>query len=183
MWNRGEGSYLSGVHSIQSFSAVDGLGVEVALSSPINRIQWQDVRAAIAPVDSAVLAAWDHMTEYPPGSPTSGGKVGCSVIYPAVADVRLIVFSVVDPTRRALEGGLDSGEWWNLTLQLFPDGTCGVAVNGNPIARSTVRFPLDKPQYVFLDGSSKGTKMLHGPVRVWQGVRGDIDWRVLHEER
>ncbi len=30
---------------------------------------------------------------------------------------------------------------------------------------------------IILGGRSHGTVMLHGPLEVWEGVRGDVDWR------
>lgn len=181
LWNRGDGSYLSGVHSKMTFPAGSGLGMEVYLSSPVDSIQWQDVRVALAAVDSGALAAWDHEINFPPGMPTNATGISCGLTYPAAERRdRLRFLAGLDPLVPA-PAGLDSGEWWRLRLQLFPDGTCGMAVNGTPLARTTTRFPLDDPYYVFLDGSSRWTKTLHGPVEVWQGVREDIDWRILHE--
>jgi hypothetical protein len=72
-----------------------------------------------------------------------------------------------------------SGQWHSFQLQLFPDGTCGVAVDGAAVVHPTSWVPTDRQFRVVLKGRSHGNVMLHGPLDVWEGVRGDIDWRAL----
>ena len=81
-----------------------------------------------------------------------------------------------------IPGGSDSGEWYRVVLQLFPDGTCGIALDGTPLGRSNLSMQLNGPVRVVLGGSSVNNMMLHGPVEVWVGVRGYIDWRQLVEK-
>lgn len=99
----------------------------------------------------------------------------------AVDAVRVVADANVETER--LDSQVRSGEWHRFRLQLFPDGSCGVAVDGVPILHETGPVSLDRPFRLVLDGNSYLTKMLHGPLVVWTGVKGDIDWRVLAEDR
>jgi hypothetical protein len=71
---------------------------------------------------------------------------------------------------------LTTGEWYQLRLQIFPDGTCGIAVNGHAIARTTSRIPFDTRYRVEIAGRSVDVRMLVGPLEVWTGVKTDVDW-------
>jgi hypothetical protein len=73
------------------------------------------------------------------------------------------------------------GAWWRLRLQIFPDGRCGFAINGVPIWRSLDPMPTNRPYWVRLGHQSAETRVLHGPLQVWQGVRTDVDWSLLPE--
>lgn len=68
-------------------------------------------------------------------------------------------------------------EW----LQIFPDGTCGVAIDGRAVWRSPGTVDLDAPFHVVLEGNSLDTKILIGPVEVWRGMRDDVvDWLAVN---
>ena len=92
----------------------------------------------------------------------------------------VLVVADQDLRKVRLAEDMQSGGWQRARLQLFPDGTCRVAVNGIPVAHPTRRVSLERPFRVLLSGHSYQTRMLHGPLEVWTGVKGDIDWRVLH---
>jgi hypothetical protein len=66
--------------------------------------------------------------------------------------------------------------WHRFRIQVFSDGTCGFALDGKPIWRSTARIPLDVDYRILLAGKSAGTKMIAGPLALWQGVKLDVDW-------
>ena len=70
------------------------------------------------------------------------------------------------------------GAWHRIRIQLFPDGECGIAIDGVPVWRSPVRLPADQPYRTLIAGNSIDTKMLAGPLQVWRGVWKDIDWAV-----
>ena len=76
---------------------------------------------------------------------------------------------------------LRSGTWFRLRIQLLPDGRCAFALNGRPIGIGAT--PVDRSLHyrVMLHGSSHRTRVLAGPVRVWSGVPGDIDWAALED--
>ena len=74
---------------------------------------------------------------------------------------------------------IHTGQWHRVRLQIFPDGTCGLAINGRAVGRSTTRVPLDRPYRVWTEGKSIGSTVLVGPLEVWTGVRTDVDWGAL----
>lgn len=47
----------------------------------------------------------------------------------------------------------------SLRLQLFPDGTCGVALDGRPLWRSRVSLLLDRPFAIVLGAGFSGTRV------------------------
>lgn len=78
-----------------------------------------------------------------------------------------------------VDSSFGTGAWHRAQMQIFPDGTCGVALDGHAVWRSLTPQPLDHPFRVLLQGMSFHTKVLVGPVEVWQGVRNDVDWSAL----
>ena len=63
-----------------------------------------------------------------------------------------------------------------MRVQLFSDGTCGFAVNGEAYWRSQNRVPLDRRWRAMLGGNSAGTTVRIRKVEMWVGVRGDVKW-------
>jgi hypothetical protein len=78
-----------------------------------------------------------------------------------------------------VEEWLRSGRWYTVRIQIFPDGRCAFALNGEAVWRSESAMSLDRPFGVLLEGKSVGTRILVGPLVVWEGVRADIDWDAL----
>jgi hypothetical protein len=182
--NRGDGRFLSGVHDLRSYAVQDGLGLDVMLSTPITRGQWQIQEIGFAfGLDSVTLFSWDHRTGDPWSFASAAPAAGfCIFRYaggpegPAFAD-SLVLYEIRAPASRA-PSYLRSGEWYRVRLQLFPDGRCGVALNGTPVLIGASVVPA-QPAYLFLYGMSVQTKMLVGPLTVFSGVRTDIDWEAL----
>ena len=179
--NGGDGSYPSGVFSAALYGVTGGLGLEARVSIPVTRSQWQQLQLSIVSARAWPVERWDRLT----GSPArvSFGSEACGAGYPngeglaAVGSVAAIAggqgrVAPADSTWRL-------GAWHRIRLQVFPDGECGVAIDGVPIWRSPGRLPLDQQYRVLLAGSSAGTKVLVGPFQVWRGVRKDIDWSVV----
>ncbi len=75
------------------------------------------------------------------------------------------------------------GAWHRIRIQLFPDGECGIAIDGVPVWRSPGRIPVDQRYRIFIAGNSADTKILVGPLQVWRGVRKDIDLAVVDPSR
>jgi DNA-binding SARP family transcriptional activator len=179
-WNRGDGWDESGAYSRASYSAARGLGVEAWWSSPVNGRRQQFLYLTLTPwTDSVRVTRWDHRT----GSlPVLGG--GCEVRIPqGDGRPRKAAFSV-----RNAAGGAGfvaapdwvlSGRWYRVRIQLFPDGRCGYALDGRPIALGIQTMPLAVPYRVLLHGNSLGNRMLVGPTEIWEGVRDDVDWTAL----
>ena len=179
-WHRGDSTFYSGVYSRRAFDARGGLGVEITVSTPITALQWQDLRVVFTGgLESATLRTWDHRT----GGPPDRGYPSCGAGYPA-GDGAVNLARMVSPAGLvSVDSALRSGRWYKVRLQVFPDGRCAAAINGTPVARSDVTLPLDKPFRLMLFGKSVRTKILVGPLQVWQGVRSDIDWSALDAPR
>ncbi|HEX4935833.1 MAG TPA: hypothetical protein VFV33_21785, partial [Gemmatimonadaceae bacterium] len=66
--------------------------------------------------------------------------------------------------------------WRRVRIQLFPDGRCGLAIDGQAIVRTSEVRPLPQRARVMLLGASVGTTIAIGNVEVWEGVREDVRW-------
>jgi len=185
-WNQGDGSYLSGAYSVGEFPTARGVGVGVLLSAPVDRAQWQELSVTLVTTDSAALARWNHETGYPPGFARGGGQL-CGFEYPAgTTESRraLLRFPPLAAGNGVLpvSASVGSGRWTRAVLQLFPDGTCGVAVDGVPLGRSSEPVTYGDVVRVFLGLASRDNLMLHGPLDVWTGVTDEVDWFALLQE-
>ena len=177
----GDGHYASGVYSTRAFPVSAGLGIEVLISTPFTGEPEQVLHVALGGwLDDSTLAAWDHTT-WLPGRKTLDRNSKCNVLVAKQSDtggtspaVTLRLSSGLYQAETRVAAGSD--EWYRLRLQVFSDGTCGLAVNGRSLIRSRHRMRLDRPYRVFLEGSTVGTRLIAGPLEVWQGVRGDVDW-------
>jgi hypothetical protein len=178
-WNHGDGSYPSMAVLRKSLSAKNGLGVEMRLSTPMTRTKWQRLRAdLVAGIDTALLAASDQKK-----APPSMGRpeARCGIAFPEEGHrgaTRLDASGGVSQSidLEATAAPLRSGAWWTLRLQILPDGRCGVAVNHRVVWLSPEPIPLDGEFRLRLGDESAGTKLLHGPLEIWTGVRTDLDW-------
>lgn len=179
----GDGSYPSGLYSLQPFDASDGLGVEMIVSTPVDRTYWQSLGFALEGVDRRPrLEAWDHRSGTAP-EPTDLTMPVCQASYPGregaawVNTLSLVTgASVLD---RELDEPYNTGAWWRIRIQLFPDGTCGVAVDGQAVWRSPAALDLSRPFRLWLTGHAVGTTPMIGPLEVWTGVKPGVDWGVL----
>jgi DNA-binding SARP family transcriptional activator len=181
IWSRGDGVYPSFVLQRTSWPATRGLGVDVLIATPITSVRAQRLKTAlVADVDTAALLRGD-----PRGAPASLGRSDalCGVTFPG--------FAAWGATRIALTSGaskeidlqqgaqpLRSGAWWSLRIQIFPDGRCGVAVNGQALWISPEPLAIDGQFRLHLGDEALGAQLLHGPVTMWTGVRTDIAWSV-----
>jgi hypothetical protein len=177
-WNHGDGWFTSGVYSKRRFGAGRGLGFEAWLSTPVVGPRQQFVHLFLGSnLDSAALAHWDHRTENLPYAGLTTRQ--CGFGYPSgdgVPDPPTIAVAdsvVVLPSR------VNSGAWYRAQVQIFPDGRCGLAIDGKPLGLLGETVPPDDRYLVVLEGNSLGNRMLVGPLHVWDGVRSDIDWSQL----
>jgi hypothetical protein len=190
-WIGGDSGYFSGGYSRQLISPRAGAGLETRLSTAITMAQWQLIVLEIGPArDEASLAHWDHTTDWEPAIrpllhfdrsvPNPGA---CSVMYPArdgLSSMHMIKLKNDVLTRTfSVDPDFGSGSWYAVRVQVFADGRCGFALNGEPLWITESRLPLELPFRVALYGKSYHTRILAGPLDVWEGVRGDIDWSAL----
>lgn len=61
-----------------------------------------------------------------------------------------------------------------LRIQLFPDGSCGYAMDGVPIVRSGPGSGLERPYRLWLAGHAVGTTPMVRPLRIWTGVKPGV---------
>ena len=186
LWNKNDASYQSGVYSHAAWSARDGLGIEAMLSTPITQRFQQDLTVKLdASLDSTELAEWDHETAHMPGreQPTDRRCSVVVVLSRIGSPVELRLATAAEQVAVPLDLARGSTEWYRLLVQIFPDGTCGAAVNGRPLLRSEEPLQLDREFRLITEGHSVGTRLLIGPLEVWQGVKTDVDWAVLERER
>jgi hypothetical protein len=179
-WNRGDGTYQSMAILRQAYSATQGIGVELQLSTPIGTSNWQRARTLlIAGIDTAAFRHADQKKAAP-----SLGRVeaACGVNYPGgtgrygQSRIDRIGGIAQRMDLGPLAETLASGAWWTLRIQILPDGRCGVAVNGQVLWLSQEPIALDGEFRLRLGDESAGTRLLHGPLQLWTGVRTDIDW-------
>ena len=177
--NNGDGVFVSMGVSRRAFSARQGLGVEMRVSTPLTRTKWQRLRAyLVADIDTTALVGADQHG----GSPSLGRlDTTCGVGFPEPGSWGANRMTFLGGISNSTDFGtaasaLRSGAWWTLRLQILPDGRCGIAINGRAVWLSTETVPLDRDYRVRLGDDSNGTTILHGPLEIWTGVRTDLDW-------
>ncbi len=181
-WNGNDGTFTSGVYSKRTFSSANGVGMEVRLSTPVTLGQWQDERVGfVFGTDPSAVATWDHRTGYSPV--TNGVNVGsCTAMYPGGGEgadyADRISISELGSSVKA-PPDLRSGRWFTVRLQLFPDGRCGLAIDGSPAALSRPQNLKGSTGRAFIDGRSYHTHILAGHLEIFTGVRRDMDWSAL----
>ena len=180
MRNNGDGSFSSGVYSRKEYVGAAGLGVEAVVSTPVDSLQWQTLSLEFRPgMDSTRLARWDHRDSEMPRSPDAQRVGRCQVAIPAgegVENVHTISLADIRLERLAVDARYFSGRPYRVRIQLFPDGRCGVAIDGKPLS-IVPGLPLDSSRYrLVIAGNSAQTDILVGEVRMWTGVPSDIRW-------
>ena len=178
--NNGDGQFESGVHSLHTYPANGGLALTFRPSTPVTMGQWQELRAGLLfGVDSTALAAWDHRS----GLLVAGGrtlKSSCGLLYPGGAEGlgypdSLMIQGASKPGAYPAPS-LKRGSWYDVRVQLFPDGRCGVAIDGKPIDITAPIVDVRQPALLVLSGRSVDTRILVGRLTSVRGVPDDIDW-------
>jgi hypothetical protein len=170
MLHGGDGVFDSGLVLKVGFTALRGLGVEFTVSTRISRPKWQTLRLGLA------------------GSPTvvqSGvsSRMACGLRLPTgEGETRLKEYSV--GANGEVHVGqpsphMVSGAWYRVRMQIFPDGTCGFALDERPIWRSTKAQDPTLRYHPYIHGQTVGTRILVRSVEMWQGVKTDLDWASL----
>ena len=184
LMNNGDGSFSSGVYSLDKYPTANGLAVDAWVSTPLTKNQWQIVNVSLEDaLTDTVLRTWDHGAGNMPRR--SNDWPTCSLMYPTTegasyGDSLASAFDhastvITLPVPRSFR----SGTWFHVRLQIFPDGRCGVAVNGIPTARGQFGAILDSAERVVIFGNSFATKVLVGPLTIRAGVPDDVDWSQL----
>jgi DNA-binding SARP family transcriptional activator len=173
-WNAGDGRYFSGVYSRTEYAIDGGLAVDAVLSTPITAEKWQKSYVGFFALDAAALSRWDHASGYLPGD---AGGYSCLFEFPAGPEgpswgARYRAAGVLPDVPREMR----SGEEYRVRLQVFPDGRCGMALNGQAVAVHN-GIGGATPLHLAVYGSSRGTTILVKRMTVTRGVPADVDWR------
>ena len=170
----GDSTFNSGVLTRRLWPTGHGLGVEFAAAMPLTARQWQYMQVSLVTADSATMRPWD----LPKGQIflPDGSWRGCAAFYPPTGFPDLMTLS--DGVERSVRvpPGTSRGEWVRIRLQLFPDGRCGLALNG--VARAVLdrSVPVGDSAMLLIRSMSFHTRFLVGPIELWEGVRAGVDW-------
>ena len=182
--NNGEGSFISGAYTSRRYPIGGGLTLDAWIADSITSDHWQVVAVALdGSLDEAGLARWSHRFGVLPRLADAGT---CEAGYPGSAEGEHFGDSLTVTFGRAWSTvgappSFRAGAWQHVRVQLFPDGRCGIAVNGVALGVSEPRAISDSLARVVLFGNSVGTKALVGPVSLRSGVATDIDWSRIGE--
>lgn len=178
--NNGEGRFSSSALSRATFDGRYGLAVEFEVSTPVTRAQWQifgiGIRQATDTLPFSLNAGANAVPDFPENS------FVCDFGYPQEARGGEGEGSAALGTpRRGLWLHVPnkdwlSGKWHTVRLQLLPDGRCGLALDGRPVALVPADVRLGADMRILLGGNSVGTRMLVGRLRVFEGVLGGVGW-------
>lgn len=177
--NNGDGVFYSGAYSAAPYRASDGIAVDVDISTPVTRNQWQVISVSLESDGAyADVGRWDHKTGYLPSRTT--GEASCVFVYPQGEGPKARLRSnFANPLPKTVAGQpleLWRGAWHRLRMQLLPDGRCAAAIDGERVSVTGSSAPLPASARVMLQGSSVGTRMLMGRLRVFAGVPPGVDW-------
>jgi DNA-binding SARP family transcriptional activator len=179
MLPNGDGSFNSGVLSGQGYEAGRGIAVRMAFSARVVDSQWQSLSVVLA--EEHAGARW--MTEPGDDASPTAERTGCAFGAPAGENPRMRYRATVEAGADShvfpIDPSVTSGRTVNLLLQLFPDGSCGVALDGKPVFHlRSGRRGREKVRLV-ISGQSKDTRIWVGPVDLYRGVVPTIDWRAV----
>jgi hypothetical protein len=178
MLPNGDGSFVSGVMSKEGFSGEDGLAARMRFSARIVDSQWQAI--GITFVEEEPNREW--MT-HPGDAATPVEHPRCGFGAPAGEDPHLRHYSTLQDggTMRtfAVAPSMTSGEPVELLLQVFPDGSCGLALDGKPLIHVSSGRPLSRNLRLILFDQAKNTRIAIGAVDLFRGVVPSLDWRTV----
>jgi hypothetical protein len=173
----GDSTWLNGVYLQRRLPTGEGLGAEFDVSVPLTLPEWQEIYLMLVATDSLDTGGWDLLEGRLPISDFQWRE--CVVRYPAAESKagRGQLLMIWGLTRMvSAPAAMPGGEWTRVRLQAFPDGRCGLAVNGRAVAVADRQAPAADSMMVMLQSRSYRTKVLVGHVEVWLGVRRDVDW-------
>jgi hypothetical protein len=176
----GDSTWLNGVYLLRRVPGGAGVGAEFEVSVPLTQREWQEIYLTLLSTDSLDTTAWDLRDGRLPVPGEQWRE--CLARYPAAESKAghgemLMVWGLTRtlPAPAAMAGGA----WTRIRLQAFPDGRCGLAVDGRAVAVLDRRAPAADSMTVMLQSRSQRTKVQVGRVEVWLGVRRDVDWATV----
>ena len=183
----GDDHLTSGVVSRRAFDGKRGIGMRVRVRLPITASQWQSVTLGLRYVTSdSALERWNTRAtgEFPGSWNELDARRHCIFLAPRAEggeymDLVAFVAAGVNATIPRSAPPVGDGRWHDVTLQVFGDGRCAVAIDGRAVAASTSTLALDLPLRPVISGQSVKTTIDVGIVEMWSGIRNDIDWSTL----
>jgi DNA-binding SARP family transcriptional activator len=183
--NNGDGNYFSGAYRIATpFDGHEGLALDAVVRIRVTREQWQYMNLGFTALrDVADLRkTWDHRTGY---LPHQYEGVSCWFAYPTGEGARSALIAPGGDGQKELPRrpgarlpDIALGVPTRVRVQIFPDGRCGLALNGAALVINSASGPLDS-LYLMTQGSSVDTQVLVGKLTVRRGVPRDVDWNHL----
>jgi hypothetical protein len=179
--NNGDGSFFSGAYTSHAYETSGGLWVDATLSARVTATESQEqVIWLFAMSDSAAWANWDHVTG---DGPAGSASPGCSIRYPwgnrrKHLGEEVVITGVTKSGRASVPDDVHTGRPFHVTLQIFPDGRCGVAIDGKAVWIGPADF-FGRRVHLDLAGNSVDTRILLGSLRVATGIAPGISWTSL----
>lgn len=174
----GDSTFPSGLYLRESIPVEQGLGFEVEVSTPITQVVWQNIRFFVTSPRATDRDGWDHALGSLPISQFTWRA--CELKYPSQENVQALeslVFSGGQTRIVKVPPDMRTGAWVRLRVQVFPDGRCGLAINGTPRVLHDARLSLGDSATIMVLSYEHNTTFLVGPIEVWRGVRRDMDWQ------
>lgn len=177
----GDGSFRSGVVSRRSFDATRGLAVEGAVSVRITKPQWQVIALSLVSAsDLSVVSEAERTTGVV--DIFGSADASCGMQLPAGEGVTLsrsfTTFMGQHAVTHSLPEGVATGRPLMVRVQLFPDGRCGIAVDGEPLFVSEGRMIGTGQVQLLLSGNAHESQATVGPLQLWSGVRPGVAWAI-----
>jgi DNA-binding SARP family transcriptional activator len=184
MLNNGDGNFLSGAYYSKGIGAESGVTLDAEISTPITEFKWQLIEVLLYSFSNPrQLEKWDHTTGYISRYLDLASSPGCAFQYPGGEGPESLTrpswFPSWQLATRDSSSVLHKGSWYKVRVQLFPDGRCGLAINGHPLMIAASRVSTAVPVLPIIEGNTVGGKILVGRVAIWSGVPTDIDWSKL----
>nr|MCU0635408.1 Ig-like domain-containing protein [Gemmatimonadaceae bacterium] len=182
----GDGNHHSGAYLDRALDASRGVSMEVRLSLPVSRLQWQTITVGFTALpDSAARATWDHGDARPTAFGAASSRANCEVRLPAAEGalgVGRVVAHVDTRTspRIAVPATLFDGRWFTVRVSLLPDGRCSMAIDGRVVWTSENAVDRRVPVHAVVHGQSVGTAVKVGRVVVSRGGTTAAGGKELH---
>lgn len=177
--NNGDESFFSGAYTSRPFDTRGGLWVDAELSTPITTSESSQgvVLWLFDIVDSTAWALWDHVTG---DGPAGVSSPGWAFRYPQGVGGKhfgeqFVINAASGSHLFSAPPHLRSGRAFRLTMQIFPDGRCGLAIDGKVVWVGPADF-FEPAVRLMLAGNSVGTNVLVGHLRILTGIAADVAW-------
>ena len=130
----GDGRFVSGATSFETFSVRDGLEIDATVQIPVRHPQWQQLGIALVGFRAPKTLA-DALKTAGDASPSSMSDGGCGFTYPAGSEgyeyARYFALSMRNPSMMAFgeaTSAMQRGETTRVRLRLLADGRCELLV-------------------------------------------------------